>query len=185
MSVEPRPTGKVNIHNQCSNFKLTDRKCFSSGADWNDYSAQEIDTGSMMSVEFKSPLAIFEGALMYKLQRENVESDNQSESTYTLLLAAWKSVGYKTFSAFVQLIACNKAFPWHKIDPEEYYQRYTSQLNAYVGSIKDTWLMGDNTVLMTGLALDFMQRDGVLNITISEGIRDGHTKRPTWMNPKR
>jgi hypothetical protein len=31
---------------------------------------------------------------------------------------------------------------------------------------------------MTGLELDFTQRDGVLNITISEGVKDNHTRMP-------
>jgi hypothetical protein len=37
---------------------------------------------------------------------------------------------------------------------------------------------------MTKLELDFTQRNGVLNITISEGVEDEHTKRPVWIDPK-
>jgi hypothetical protein len=43
-------------------------------------------------------------------------------------------------------------------------------------------LIPDGTVLMSILELDFTQRDGVLNITISESIRDDYTRRPEWIN---
>jgi hypothetical protein len=37
-------------------------------------------------------------------------------------------------------------------------------------------------VLMTELELDFTQRDGVLNIIISERNNDNHARRPKWIN---
>jgi hypothetical protein len=98
------------------------------------------------------------------------------------LLVAWKSEGYKNFCVFVHLIECNKWPYWDEIRLEEYYQRYADQLSTYTGPIKDTWLIHDGTVLMTELDLDFTQRDGVLNITISEGSKDEHAKRPEWIN---
>jgi hypothetical protein len=68
------------------------------------------------------------------------------------------------------------------IELEEYYQRYVSQLCAYTGPIKDTWLIYDGTVLMTRLELDFTQGYDVLNIVISESVMDEHTKRIEWIN---
>jgi hypothetical protein len=82
------------------------------------------------------------------------------------------------------LIECGKTFRCDKIKLEEYHQRYVSQLRTYTDPIKDTWLMHDGTVLMTRLELDFMKRDGRLNITISEGIKDDCTKRPKWIHPE-
>jgi hypothetical protein len=41
---------------------------------------------------------------------------------------------------------------------------------------------------MTKLQLDFTKRDwrdGVLNITISKGVKDKHTKRPFWLDSGR
>jgi hypothetical protein len=97
----------------------------------------------------------------------------------------WKSEGYKELCACVCLIECDKTFPWHKVNTEEYYQRYTNQFGIYTGPIKDTWLTHDGAVLTTKLELYFTQRNDVLNITISEGISDDHTKRPVWINPER
>jgi hypothetical protein len=184
ISVETQPTMKMTIHNQCSDFKLKDERSFSSGLSWDKYPDDEVDTGSMISVGLKSPLSALGGILMYRLQKKYVESDDQLESIYTLLFVVWKSEGYKKFSVLVQLIDCDKTFSWRKIDQEEYYQRYVSQLSTYTGPIKDTWLTRGGTVLMTILELDFTQRDGVLSLTISEGIKDDHTKMPELIDPK-
>jgi hypothetical protein len=67
---------------------------------------------------------------------------------------------------------------------KEYYQRYANQFCTHTGPIKDTWLPRDGTVLMIGLELDFVQRDDVLNITISEGIENGRIKGSVRLNPR-
>jgi hypothetical protein len=185
ISVGPRSTMEVNIHNQCSNLKLTDRGCFSSGAGWNRYPDWEIDTGSMMRADLIPFLSTFKGVLTYQLQKEHVKPDDQSELPYIRLLMAWKSEGYKKFCMFIHLIECNKQINWNRIKLEEYYQGYASQLCTYTGPIKDTWLMHGGTVLMTRLELDFTQRDGVLNVTISEGVENEHTRIPIWIDLER
>jgi hypothetical protein len=185
ISVESQPTMKVNIHNQCLYFRLINRKDFSNSMSWNKYPDVEIDTDSMMNADLTSSWAEFEGGLMYQLKRKRIRSVGQPDLTFTLLFIAWKSYGYKTFHVFVQLMECDRTFRWDKIKQKEYYQRYASQLCTYTGPIKDTWLLDDGTVMMTKLKLDFTQRDGVLNVTISEGVRDEHTKRSVWINPER
>jgi hypothetical protein len=175
---------KVNIRNQCSDFKLLNRKCFSDGADWKNDPAWSIDAGSMMSVDLEPLQPTFECALICKLQRKYREVNDQSELTCIRLLVVWKSEGYKKFRVLLQLIEYTKTFCWDEIQLREYCQRYASQLSAYTDPIKDTWLISDGTVLMTRLHLDFTQRDGALNITISEGAKDEYTKRPEWINPK-
>jgi hypothetical protein len=184
ISIDFQPTMKVNIHNQCLDFKLTNRNHFSTSISWNKYTDDEVDAGSMTNANLTPSSATFGGILMYQLQRKGVEHDDQLKSTYTLLCFAWKSEGYKKFRLFLQLIDCDQTFSWKKIYQYEYYQRYTNQCNTYTGPIKDTWLIHDGTVLMTRLELDFTQRDGVLNVTISEGIRDHHTKISAWLNTK-
>jgi hypothetical protein len=185
ISVEPRPTMKVNIHNQCSNLKLTSSGYFKNSINWDKHSAQEVDSESMKSIYFKSSLKNFEDALIYELQKEYNNTNNQHELVYTLLLVAWKYEGYKKFCALVQLIECDKAFRWYEVGLEEYYQRYANQLSAFTGPIKGTWLIHDGTVLMTELELHSMQRDGRLDITISEGIRNDHVTRPIWISLER
>jgi hypothetical protein len=44
---------KVNIHNQCSNFNLINSRYFDTGIDWNIQYAWEVDTISMINVDFK------------------------------------------------------------------------------------------------------------------------------------
>jgi hypothetical protein len=184
-SVEFQPTMKVNIRNQCADFKLTNRRYFNSDVQCNKDPDGEVDTGSMKSIDFLPFLSMFEGALMHTLQGKHIKASNLPESMRIRLLIAWKSEGYKKFQVFVHLIEYDKAFYWDKLSYEKYYRKYASQLRVYDDPIKDTWLMPNGTVLATELELDFTQRDGVLNVTVSEGIRDEHTKRPEWIRPER
>jgi hypothetical protein len=180
-----QPTMKVNIHNQCSNFKLERRGYFNIGAYYNEKPAEEVDTSSMKSVDLIPFLSTFGGVLTYVLQRKDVKPSDRFESTRIRLLVVWKSEGYKKLRTFVHLIEFNKWPRWSGAKMEEYYQRYVNQLNTYIDPIKDTWLMPDSIVLMTRLELDFTQRDGILNVTISEGMSDEHTRRPEWVNLNR
>jgi hypothetical protein len=171
-------TMKVDIHNQCLNFKLTDQECCSYSAGWNMYSVQEAETDRMMSVEFKYSLEAFKGAIMCELRREYIEQ------THIWLLVVWRSVGYKKFRICVCLLECYESFVWNENRLREYYQRYARQLDRYTGPIEDTWLIHDGAVLMTRLELSFLKRDSKLNMTISEGIKDAYTNIPVWIGPK-
>jgi hypothetical protein len=176
---------KVNIHTQCSDFKLINRKVFSISIKWNKQLDMEVDAGGMTSASLMPQAAVFEGYLTYQLQKKFVKSDDQLDATYTLLFIAWKYEGYRNFQMVVKLIECDKRFCWNYMKLWEYYQRHADQLSIYTGPVKDTWLIYDGTVLMTRLKLDFTQRNGALNIAISKGIKDEHTKRPEWINPER
>jgi hypothetical protein len=184
ISFDPQPTMKVNIHNQCSDFKLTNGRDSSAYVDWNKHATQEVDAGNMTSAVLTSSWAEFEVDLMYRLQRKDAKSDEQLESIHTLLLITCKSEGYEEFCVFVQLIECDETFPWDKIRLKEFYQKYPDQFCMYTGSIKDTWLTRNGNVLITRLELDLTQSCGVLSITISDGIRNDYTKRPLWIDPK-
>jgi hypothetical protein len=175
---------KVNIHNQCSDFKLTDGRYSNSDADWNGHLCWKVDAGNMMSVELIPFLSTFGGVLTCMLKSRYVNPSNPSEPTHIQLFVAWKSEGYKKLRIFVQLIRCYTFFHWNEIKLKEYYQKYACQLNAYTGPLEDTWWMDDDTVLMTRLNLDFAQRDGVLNIIISEGVENDYARRPVWVDPR-
>jgi hypothetical protein len=175
---------KVNIRNQCSNFKLINRKYFENNMNWNKYPDEAIDAGSMTSADLTSNWATFEGVIMYQLQRKWTKHDGQPRSTVTLLFIAWKSDGYKGLCVRVHLIGYDKQIKWNRIKLKEYYQRYANQLSTYNGPIRDTWLMPNITVLMTELKLDLTQRDSVLNIAISEGTSDDYIREPERINPK-
>jgi hypothetical protein len=185
ISFIPQSTMKVNIHNQCSDLNLKLLGYFDSGIAYRDEYPIEVDPGNMKSVDLTPSWAVFEGIIMYKLESRYVKPGNQPEPTDILLLMAWKSEGYKNFCVFVQLIEYNKWSYGGVIKAREYYQGCANQLCTYTSPIKDTWFIPDGTVLMTELELDFTQRDGVLNMTISEGIRDEHTKKLEWITPNK
>jgi hypothetical protein len=170
---------RVDIHNQCSDFDLENGRHFSIGIDWDEETDAEIYAGDMMSIDLIPFLSTFEGVLTYNLKKQD------TESTYVRFFVTWKSKGYKELCVFLHLIECDGWCGWSRTKLDEYCQRYASQLCTYTGPIKDTWLMPDGTVLMTELELDFTQRDGVLNITISDGIKDEYTKKPEWVSIKR
>jgi hypothetical protein len=184
ISVEAQPTMKMNIHNQCSGFKLMNQRYFGNGTNWSNELDEEVDVGNITNANLTPLLAVFRGAAMYELQRKRVESDDQLKSIYTLLFVGWKTEGYKKLHVFIQLMEYDKTFRWQNYKLEEYYQRYDNQFSTYTDSIKDIWLMHDGTVLMTKLELDFTLQDGVLNIIISEGVKDEYTKRPVWLDSK-
>jgi hypothetical protein len=170
---------KMNIHNQCKNFKLTYRKWLSSGADWNKEPIWTINTGIMTSADLTPFLSTFEGAIMYRLEG--------TMSTYIWLFVAWKSEGYKEFHVLVHLIESDTKIDWYEFGLKTYYQRYANQLSTYTDPVIDTRLTRNDKVFMAKLELDFTQRnwrDGVLNITISEGSKDKHAKEPIWLNPE-
>jgi hypothetical protein len=139
----------------------------------------------MTSVDSKSSLAAFEGALICKLQKEDVKSDDQSKLLYILLLVAWKSEDYKKYRVVLQLIEYDETFHWYEVKPEAYYQKYVSQLSTYTDPIRDAWSISDSITLITGLELDSTQRDGRLNITISESTSDDYGILPVWIDPER
>jgi hypothetical protein len=185
VSVLFQTTMKVDIYNHCSDFKLQYLGRFISGANWNDDKPdEEVDAGSMTRIDLEPIWSTFGGILIYKLERKHAKPGDQSKSTYILLFVTWKSDGYKGFRVLVQLTEFDK-LPLYGIDSEVCYQRYVSQLRVYTDPRADTWLTRDGTTLTTRLRLNFVQRDGVLSVTISEGIRDEHTRRPEWVDPER
>jgi hypothetical protein len=152
ISVKSQPTMKVNIHNQCSDFKLTDREYLSNSVDWDKRLDWKIDASSMTSADLTPFLSTFEGVLTYRLEKEEVKL------TCIRLFVTWKSEGYKKFHVFVQLVEYDKRFSWNDSKLERYYQRHAKQLSAYTDPIKDTWLIHGGKVLMTELELIFTKK---------------------------
>jgi hypothetical protein len=197
ISFGSQPTMKVNIYNQCSDFELTNESYFRSRTNRDGDPGDKADTGCIC-VDFRPFLSIFdpsqtlekilpmyEGGLKYELVRKHTKSGNQSASARILLFVAWKSEGYKNFRVLVQLIECENAFHWDETRLRMYYQRHINQLSTYTDPIKDTWLIHGDTVLVTELELEFTRRNGRLDLTISEGSKDEHAKRPEWIDPNR
>jgi hypothetical protein len=170
---------KVDIHNQCPGFKLTDQRCFIHGAEWNRYPARGMEAGNMMSIEFKSSLEASKGVIMYELRR------NYVESTSIQLFVTWESASYKEFRVCTHLLKCNNLFVWNEIRLKGYYRKCVRQLRTYTKPIEDTWLIHDGIVLRTRLELTFVKSNSRLNVTISEGIKDGRAKIAELISPER
>jgi hypothetical protein len=189
ISVEPQPRMKVNIHNLCQVFDLEYPKCFGIGANWDVMPAYWVNAGNMTSTGLIPSLATFECTLTYQLRRRdsmlNLASDYQPKLEHIRIFVIWKSEGYENFRVFVHLAEYGEWVDWNTTVLKEYRQTYISQLGTYTDPVEDTWLTSDGIVLMTRLELDLTQRNSVLNITISEGIRDKHTKKLIWLNPER
>jgi hypothetical protein len=100
ISVDFQPTMRMNIHNQCLDFKLTNRKQFNAFIRWNEHLDDEVDTGSMTNANFIPSLTKFGGATMYELQRKRTESDDQLKSTYTLLFSLGNLKVIKSFMSW-------------------------------------------------------------------------------------
>jgi hypothetical protein len=168
----------VYIRNNCSDLWLTDRRVFSD-THWDIFNSQEIDPEYDEVIKFMPSLTESEGALTYRLQGKHVKSDNQNESTYTLLFVSWKLEGYKNLRACWRLIECDKQTKWNETKLEEYCKKYVSQPCAYADPINNTWLIHDGTVLMIEIIWF-----GGPHIYISEGIENEHTRRPERIDSK-
>jgi hypothetical protein len=179
-----RPSMKVNIHNLCSDFKLTNRGYFSTGVFLNGHPAQEVEAGRMKSFGFEPSPLVFEGVLAYELERRYTKPGEEFELTHVLLFVVWKSEGYRKLRAYINLVEYDEKFYWNNAKLDEYYRSNVDQLSIYTSPIRDTWLTRDGTVFMTNLELDFTQRHDALNIIISESVTDNYTRRPEWINPR-
>jgi hypothetical protein len=170
---------KVNIRNQCPGLLLDSGKHFSTGIDWNEKPANKVNPGGMTSANLIPLMSTFGGILGYDLEIRGIES------TYIRLSVIWKSEGYKQLKVFTHLVEYEKWCSWSANELEEYYQRYASQLCVYTTPIKQKWLLDNGTVLMIELEVNFTQRDGVLNVTLSKLKNSVCTKKPEWISLKR
>jgi hypothetical protein len=129
----------------------------------------------------------FSGVLMYKLQRENTNPSNvdvissEEEATCTQFVIVWEINSSKKFSIASYLIEHDKDSVW---DEDKLLQltKYYKPANIQYGHVEETWLMHDNTVLMT--SLNITPEGGcyklVMNIS-KTSIKDG-TQRPLYIS---
>jgi hypothetical protein len=89
-----QPIMKVDIYNQCSSFKLTNRERFWINMTCSKESDMKVDAGSMTSAELTSPFVAFEGSLMYQLQKKmsNLMINSSQYAHYFSLLGNLKVI---------------------------------------------------------------------------------------------
>jgi hypothetical protein len=119
------------------------------------------------------------GVLMYKLQEKNTV--RFGEATCTQLLIIWKVNKSKVFWATSRLVEHDKSRVWDEVGLMKLTKHYVSS-NVHYGLIEDTWLMHDNTVLMTRINVICEEECYKLEMTVSETSIEDDTQRPQYIS---
>jgi hypothetical protein len=187
----------VTIHNQCLNIKLISPVYFGNGAVCPKLTDQQIDIGTAVNASFEINVTQdeFQGALLYKLQR-NVESDdqhdmdtlptetNENETKCIQLFVAWKVKDFKPF-LYAVLIEHAKELTWDEDKLRKLYNKNHNRLKEYNSAISDIWLMDDNMILETSSEVRSLERNFELSISISEEKIDKYGMRPLCVDLER
>jgi hypothetical protein len=151
---------------------------------------QNIDVGSTMQANFNiCPGTMWTiGILMYKLQRKNFDQPDEkaifSEEVKCIqLVITWK-VDSQKFYVNSYLIEHDEGHVWDRVRLT--LLAYKCELVSIQHSlIEDTWLMHDNTVLMTSLNATHEEERYKLEMTISEANIKDDTQRPDYVDLER
>jgi hypothetical protein len=185
----------VTIHNQCSDIELASPVYFVNSAAYPRLSIQQIDIDTTMRVCFEIYITqeVFEGALLFKLQRYSgiqynmdtlTTETNENETGCAQMLIAWKMKDSKLF-VYAVLVKHVKKFIWNEDKLKRLYYENHNWFKEYNDTISDTWYMDDNMTLKTSLKLRGMKGNFELNISISEGERDDYVMRPLYVDLER
>jgi hypothetical protein len=179
---------KLNIYNQCLNVDLVS-PIYITGEDLDCHRPPnyKVCAGDTMNSAF---IIIWNdasyGALIYKLQKEQPHEFteiSEDTSSDTHLLVIWEISESEKLCADVLLVEHDKGLDWNKDDLEELYHKNSNQFRLWPGSVTETWSLGDNIALMTTFKM--MNRNRILDITISEVEKDSNTRTPARIDLKR
>jgi hypothetical protein len=188
VSLAIRQSFKLDIHNQCLNVDLVS-PTYTTDDELECYRPPnyKVCVGDIMRSGFiiKWKRKSY-GALIYRLQKEQShESTEASEdaSNAVHLLVVWEIDEFEKLCADALLVECDKRFDWEKDNLKELYLKNSDLFRLLPDSAKATWLLDDNVALMT--KFEIMNRDHILNITISEVERDNCARMPVHIDLKR
>jgi hypothetical protein len=186
---------KLNIHNQCLNVDLVSPVYITDlGLDYHRPPGHNVCTGDTMrsgfiidehNFAFESSDVLC-GALIYGLQRKQIHGYtemNEDALSSARLLVVWEISRSKELYADALLIKHDKGFNWDKSDLEELYRKNSNQFRMFFGYAIETWSLDDSVALM--IALNIMNKNHILDITISELKRHDSTRVPTHIDLKR
>jgi hypothetical protein len=188
LSLPIQPSVKLNIHNQCSNVDLVSPIYFiSDDLERHRPPDYEVYAGSATRFGFVIKLSHGTGgALIYRLQRrqphESTKADKDTSGA-THLLVVWEIYKFMQLYTDVLLVEHEKGFDWNKDNLKELEHRNINRFRLSPGFATETWLLDDNTALMT--TFNIMNKDHILNITISEVERDNSARIPSHIDPRR
>jgi hypothetical protein len=188
ISLNILPSFKLNIHNQCSNVDLVS-PTYDAGYNLECYRAPGhiVYVGDMMRSSFaiKSDHIRY-GVLMYRLQRNQsheITTIGKDTSSAVHILILWKGSKSEGLYADILLAEYDKGFDWSRHNLESLHHKNRNRLNQYSVPVVETWLLNDNTALMT--TLEIMNEDHLLNITVSEVDRYNYARTPVYIDLQR
>jgi hypothetical protein len=178
---------KLIIRNQLSGFELASPMYVSHGATCYLSPDQKVDIDSTkvgFNIDPSQDKSI--SALMYKLQRKNVDEFNgeavssEDEATCIQLFIIWKVCKSGKIFVVSDLIEHDKDHVWNS-DKLMKLTECSKLYDIQHGFIKKTWFMSDNTVLMTNLNITCEKEHCKLEIIISEGSINDNIQRPRYI----
>jgi hypothetical protein len=173
------------IHHQCPDIELISPVHASFGATCYISPDQRVDTGSTMQTSFNIDPDQEEsiGVLIYKLQRKNANQFDEEETTCIQLVMIWNVNNSREFRVISDLIEHDKGYVWDRFGLMELSECYALS-NMQYGPIEQTWLMHDNTGLMTNMNAT---RGACckLEVMISEASINKDTQRPWYFDVNR
>jgi hypothetical protein len=177
-----QPVMKLNIHNQCSNVDLVSPTCVAfGGLERHRPPNYKVCPGDTMSSAFvierekrtsasaTESAVVPVGALICRLQKKQTDEFTgicEDTSSIVYLLVFWGISKYGALHADILLVEYDKILDWSKSDLGRLHNNNTDQFKWFPYSVAKTWLLDDNTGLMT--KSEFVSEHYILDITISE-----------------
>jgi hypothetical protein len=186
------PKMTLVIHHQFPGVELASPIYYSFYAIWYLSPDQCVDAGSTMQAGFNihpdGNQSV--GVLMYKLQRKNIDQPNgeaisNDASTCIQLVMVWNvNSSSKEFYVNSYLMEHDNEHVWDKA--RLMLLAFKCELvNIQHSPIEYTWLMRDNTVVMTSLNATCEEECYKLEMTISETSINDDTMRPQYTDVNR
>jgi hypothetical protein len=170
----------VIIRNQCSDFELAFLVYFGRNVIWYMPPDQKVNVNTMIRASFGKNAARkeFASALIYRLQRKRLESNEYGISTNHQLLVIWRSDNRYKYLVQVLLIKHDNTTT---LDEDKLKKLGYSPLTLLrTGRIlRNVWLLDDAKVLITS---DGEKRIRTIKITISKGTRENGCMKPLWIS---
>jgi hypothetical protein len=173
---------------------LTSPVHYSTGTTCHVSPNQQTDTVTTMEASFgiDSQQKDFEGALLYKLQRNATDIDNRSNSSITFIediaknihfLVLWNVRDY--YHRFcVHLIETTNGSIWDEDMLLALHKKYYSQFYEFHGSNINTWLIHGDVVIRTRFDVTYGS-DYKLDVVISERTGKYFMEEPMQIDPNR
>jgi hypothetical protein len=176
---------KLIIHHQFPGIELVSPVYARDGATCYLLPDQRLDVGSTTQAGFKLdfPYECSTDILMYKLRRKNIDQSDD-EAIYTQFFMIWEIDSFRRFRAASYLIEHDEGNVWNEDKLMELVENYRKHQIQHV-PIEETWLMRDNTVLMTCLNVTCEEECYKLEMTISEASIRDDTRRPQYIDVDR